>query len=634
MKIKRLISLLLIVFIVSSILPLGIVSAEAAPSIELQLDKTAANIGEIIRATIRINNIENFSAYHVNIKYDPTVLQAVNPNTGAAYTDRTMPLDGTLLLNQDYGIVSVATHDITNGILNFAKSYTYLEDYRASGLGEKSGTLAVIGFKVLKVQGTSVRFEDAVTLPNAVSGTLLFDWYGNRPSTDYDIIQPGSINGAVQTTPPSVLPTPTITPTPVLPSPAASIIPSVVPTATPVASSEPQVMPTPVNVDVVPVLDSATGEAKAVIEAKDLNEALASTGNGYGTKVVALNVKEIEGARAYVQELPKESLSIANAAYKIQVVTEMGTIEAPANMLNQQGIQEYIKDKSSIALSIKAANKEELDADLIAEIGDRPLVELNVVVDGQKIAWNNPDAPVKVSIPYTPTAEELLNPEHIVVWYIDNTGKAISVPSGRYESGKVTFTTTHFSKYAVAYVHKTFTDIGSYAWAKKQIEVLASKGVINGTSDTTFNPKADITRADFMVLLVKALGLSASVDSNFDDVASGAYYYEYVGIAKKLGVTTGVGDNKFNPKAKITRQDMMVLTTNALKIAGKISSPGTKTDVDRFSDKAQIASYAVEGVATLVKENIVVGSGNIINPRGNASRAELAAIIYKIYNMY
>ena len=82
-----------------------------------------------------------------------------------------------------------------------------------------------------------------------------------------------------------------------------------------------------------------------------------------------------------------------------------------------------------------------------------------------------------------------------------------------------------------------------------------------------------------MILLVKALGLTASVDSNFDDISKNDYFYEYVGIAKKLGITSGVGNNKFNPREKITRQDMMVLTTNALKIAGKISSTGTAADV-------------------------------------------------------
>jgi hypothetical protein len=226
------------------------------------------------------------------------------------------------------------------------------------------------------------------------------------------------------------------------------------------------------------------------------------------------------------------------------------------------------------------------------------------------------------------------NHENIVVWYIDDSGKTIPVPSARYDhiARTITFTTTNFGKYAVTFVTKTFDDISNYAWAKKQIEVLAAKGVINGTSQTTFAPSTAITRGDFLLLLVKALGLTATVDSNFSDVEPSAYYYNAIGIAKKLKITTGVGDNKYNPKEKITRQDLMVLTTNALKIAGKVSTPGTKTEIERFSDKAGIASYATEGVATLVKEGIVVGSGNVINPRGNTSRAELAAIIYKIYN--
>ncbi|OPZ94493.1 MAG: Endo-1,4-beta-xylanase A precursor [Firmicutes bacterium ADurb.Bin419] len=171
-----------------------------------------------------------------------------------------------------------------------------------------------------------------------------------------------------------------------------------------------------------------------------------------------------------------------------------------------------------------------------------------------------------------------------------------------------------------------------FAWAKNQIEVLASKGIINGTSETTFNPQAAITRADFMVLLVKALDLNATVDSNFDDIPADAYYYKQIGIAKKLGITTGVGNNLYKPKDQITRQDMMVLISRALLVSGKISSEGTADVIAKYTDKDQVASYAVTGVATLVKEGIVVGSNNIINPKGNASRAELAAIVYKVYN--
>ncbi len=77
-----------------------------------------------------------------------------------------------------------------------------------------------------------------------------------------------------------------------------------------------------------------------------------------------------------------------------------------------------------------------------------------------------------------------------------------------------------------------------------------------------------VPRADFLVLLVRTLALSASIKDNFADISSSDYYYAAVGVAKALGIATGVGNNRFNPKAHITRQDMMVLAQRALSRAG------------------------------------------------------------------
>lgn len=178
---------------------------------------------------------------------------------------------------------------------------------------------------------------------------------------------------------------------------------------------------------------------------------------------------------------------------------------------------------------------------------------------------------------------------------------------------------------------RTFSDIGSYHWAKTAIEVLASKNIISGTSKTTFAPAEQIKRADFIIMLVKALGLSAEADGNFADVRPSAYYYEAVGIAKKLGIASGTGNGKFNPEANISRQDMMVLINKAMKIAGKELAAGSDADLSKFSDRTRIASYARQSVATLVKNGIVAGSGTTVNPIGNATRAETAVLIYKIY---
>lgn len=178
---------------------------------------------------------------------------------------------------------------------------------------------------------------------------------------------------------------------------------------------------------------------------------------------------------------------------------------------------------------------------------------------------------------------------------------------------------------------KTFTDLAGYEWAKTQIEALAALGVIKGTSESTFSPGKNITRADFICLLVRALKLSAEVDSNFKDVAQADYYYKEVGIAKKLGIALGSGDNQFNPRENISRQDMMVMVLRAMKIAGKKLAEPT-SDLSKFSDSQEVAPYAVEPVAQLVKEGIIQGSNGKVNPKGTATRAETAVIMHRILN--
>ncbi|HHW00106.1 MAG TPA: HYR domain-containing protein [Clostridiaceae bacterium] len=351
-----------------------------------------------------------------------------------------------------------------------------------------------------------------------------------------------------------------------------------------------------------------------------------------GTGMTVLTVPSIPDVNSYTLGIPADFLSGSQQKDALTFSTDVGSITIPSDMLS--GLPEIEGKKASI--TIGHGDKSGLPEDVKAAIGDRPIVQLTLTLDSVQIEWNNPDAPVTVSIPYTPTAEELADPEHIVIWYIDGSGNIISVPNGRYdpETGTVTFTTTHFSHYAVAYVHKTFSDLGSVEWARRPVEVLASKGIINGTSKDTYSPVSNITRADYLVLLVKTLGLTASFDSNFDDMRPGTYYYEAVGIAKKLGITTGVGNNRFNPMEYISRQDMMVLTARALEKYKGLKAAKDTTALNKFIDKEDIAEYAIGSTATLVKEGLIAGSGDKLNPKAFTTRAEAAVILYRIYNKY
>ncbi len=384
---------------------------------------------------------------------------------------------------------------------------------------------------------------------------------------------------------------------------------------------------------IVTKLDNSTGIVSVDVDSSLLTSAFdKSKADDKGIKTVKVDIPKIDNAKAYESVLPASFLTSGDVMKAIEIKTNVAAVIVPGNMItaaNAAGAQK-------VSLTIAAGDKSKLPADIQAQIGSRPVIELNLKINGQKVSWSNESAPVTVAVPYTPTADELKDPEHITVWYIDGSGKAVSVPNGRYDpkTGKVTFSTTHFSKYAVAFVQKSFADISGYDWAQKQIEVLAAKGIISGTSENTYSPAANITRADYLVLLLKTLGLAAEFDGNFADVEPGTYYYEAVGIAKKLGIAAGSGNNRFNPKENISRQDMMALTVRALEEFKKLEIAESSTMLDKFSDKAEIAGYAMESLATLVREGLIAGSGEKMNPRAKTTRAEAAVFLYRIYNKY
>jgi hypothetical protein len=161
---------------------------------------------------------------------------------------------------------------------------------------------------------------------------------------------------------------------------------------------------------------------------------------------------------------------------------------------------------------------------------------------------------------------------------------------------------------------------------------MASKGIINGTSSTTYSPVENITRADYLVLLIKTLDLTADFDSNFDDVTPSDYYYETLGIAKKLGIAEGMGNNLFNAMGNISRQDMIVMTSRALEKFQDLEITRDTTVLDEFSDNEEISSYAVESLATMVNEGLISGSGDKLNPLAYSTRGESAVFLYRIYN--
>lgn len=411
---------------------------------------------------------------------------------------------------------------------------------------------------------------------------------------------------------------------PVNPTPAPSPVPSPTPKIETNDKGESIII-------AAPEFNSGTGEQKSAINKEAYNEAVQSAKeNDEGIKSIVLQVPENKDAKTYKQELPSSALSGESDKEQIRIETGLGSITVPSDMLNNVP---DLDEEENVAIVLGKADTSELDEDTRELIGDKPVIKLSLQIGDKTASWNNPDAPVTVSIPYTPTPEELEDPEHIVVWYIDGEGNVISIPNGRYdpETGTVVFETTHFSMYTVAYVHKTYDDIAN-SYAKKQIEVLASKGFYSWIEGDTFDPVRDITRAEFIYLMMTALNINTSFKENFNDVKPEDYYYQAIGAAKKLGITVGVGNNNFGVNQSITRQDMSTILFNALKVKNSDYAEGSQEALEIFKDKDKITSYAKKGLAALVRDGILVGYNNILDPDGKFNMQQAAVVVYKIYN--
>ncbi len=169
-----------------------------------------------------------------------------------------------------------------------------------------------------------------------------------------------------------------------------------------------------------------------------------------------------------------------------------------------------------------------------------------------------------------------------------------------------------------------FTDTASYNWAADAIKTLEDRGTANG--GTSFRPGEAITRGDFAMFLVETLDLYFSSESQFDDVKPDAEYAEALKKGRVYGILNGIGDNKYNPEATITRQDLMTIISRGLALFGE-------ADLSAFTDAGQIADYALPHVSAMVKAGLVTGNADgTLNPLGNATRAEAAVIMMRILN--
>lgn len=189
------------------------------------------------------------------------------------------------------------------------------------------------------------------------------------------------------------------------------------------------------------------------------------------------------------------------------------------------------------------------------------------------------------------------------------------------------------SIYAVIETSKTFGDINGH-WAQNYITLLANKLVVDGVTDTTFEPERSITRAEFAALVVRSLGLStSSTGTTFSDVAADAWYAGVVDAASKAKLIDGYEDGTFKPNATINREELAAMVVRALNYAGAkpaVTSEEQAQLLGKFKDASSIV-WANEEIATAIKAGIIDGmTDDTLGARSTATRAQSATMLKRL----
>lgn len=175
-----------------------------------------------------------------------------------------------------------------------------------------------------------------------------------------------------------------------------------------------------------------------------------------------------------------------------------------------------------------------------------------------------------------------------------------------------------------------FTDLQQTEWAQESILTLYDAGIISEAADKCYRPLDNITREEFVKLLVVLLDLKTDdKESSFTDAKENSWYIPYLAAAKKAGIVNGRADNTFGIGEHITRQDMAVMAYRAVMASGK--SLEKKQEKLSFTDNDDISAYATEAIENMQESGIINGMGDgSFAPFDNANRAQAATIIHKI----
>jgi hypothetical protein len=268
------------------------------------------------------------------------------------------------------------------------------------------------------------------------------------------------------------------------------------------------------------------------------------------------------------------------------------------------------------------------------KIGDGEVYRFSVLAGDKPIS--DFKGKVTVSIPYT--LKEGESPEGIRIWYINDAGEITEVEcSYNPQTGLVTFTTDHFSYYALTYEKiaiwvNPYKDIQEDNWYYEAVFFVTKEGLFNGVKPDMFDPNGNTTRAMFVTVLGRLAGVDISLykGKSFKDVVEGSWYAPYVKWASENKIVLGYDGETFGTDDFITREQMATMMLRYIRVMG-ITVSNTGGTSKPFSDEEKVSGYAKEAVEIMRITGLIKGmDNNMFAPQNYATRAEAATIMMRL----
>ncbi|WP_099191647.1 S-layer homology domain-containing protein [Tepidibacter mesophilus] len=276
-------------------------------------------------------------------------------------------------------------------------------------------------------------------------------------------------------------------------------------------------------------------------------------------------------------------------------------------------------EKGSFDKDVNISIKEKESSKIKGYINITPTYEINIKENVK------PLKPIKALIIYKDKSSSY-NTKNICTYKLNNNELKIVSSIRNEEDNTLETNILQNDNLALMIYDKKFSDMNNH-WSYETVKTIAAHQIINGYEDDSFRPDKEMTRAEFVKVLVSSMGEKVdNYETNFTDIPEYFWASPYINAAYEKGWITGY-DGKFNPNESITREQMITIIMRVYRDIN--NTKVEKSDLSIYSDNNKISSWAEKYMSEAVNLGFIKGYNNELSPNKNTTRAQSATMIYR-----